>query len=59
MRATTVRLLTRTRPSDAWDVELVAADLLAMVSGIALSSTDDDQVGRCLRIVCRGVFPDG
>ena len=56
MRATAARLLTRARSADTPDADLDASDLLALTSGIALSSTDSEQVDRCLTLVRRGLF---
>jgi AcrR family transcriptional regulator len=54
MRATAVRLLSR---AGIPDVDRAAADLLALTSGIAVSTADDEQVERCLAVVRRGYFP--
>jgi len=56
MRATAARLLTRARSADTPDADLDASDLLVLTSGIALSSTDSEQVDRCLTLVRRGLF---
>ena len=52
MRATAGRLLGRVSAADA--VEVAAADLLGLASGIALSAADEAQVERCLGVVRRG-----
>jgi AcrR family transcriptional regulator len=54
MRATAVRMLTR---ADMPDADRAAADLLALTSGIALSTADDEQIERCLAVIRRGFFP--
>ena len=56
-RATAARLLTRARPADTPDADLGASDLLALTSGIALSTTDSEQIDRCLALVRRALFP--
>jgi AcrR family transcriptional regulator len=58
MRRTAVRLLGRADPLVLPDVDRAAADLLALVSGIALSTADDEQLERCLAVIRLGTFPD-
>lgn len=58
MRATAARLLSRASPLATPDAERAAADLVALVSGIALSTTDGEQLERCLAVIRRGTFPD-
>ncbi len=57
MHATAARLLAAAQSAGAASADLDAADLLTLASGIAVASTDADQVSRCLALVRRGTGP--
>jgi hypothetical protein len=57
MRSTAASLLNHAQANGTVSADLNASDLLAMASGIALSSTDADQAERCLAILRHGTTP--
>lgn len=57
MHSTASRLLTNAQSTGAVSADLNASDLLALISGIAVTTGDTDQAGRCLAIVRHGTAP--
>ncbi|GAA5200203.1 TetR/AcrR family transcriptional regulator [Rugosimonospora acidiphila] len=57
MRATASRLLARAQRRGAARAGLDPADLLTLANGIALTSADADQAGRCLDLLRDGIAP--
>ncbi|MGD0556515.1 MAG: helix-turn-helix domain-containing protein [Streptosporangiaceae bacterium] len=57
MRSTASALLVRAQADGAVRATVTAADLLAVATGIAVSSADSDQAGRCLDLLRHGTTP--
>jgi AcrR family transcriptional regulator len=55
MRTTAARLLLRAQNAGTVGADVDLSDLLALASGIALTSTDAGQTERCLELVRRGI----
>ncbi|MEV0400430.1 helix-turn-helix domain-containing protein [Actinoallomurus sp. NPDC050550] len=57
MHTTASTLLTHAQSRGAVDTDLDVFDLLALANGIAVASSDTDQVERCLGLLRRGIAP--
>ncbi|WP_330255937.1 TetR/AcrR family transcriptional regulator [Nocardia sp. NBC_00565] len=55
MRATASTLLTRAQRAGTVRADVAVSDLLTLVNGIAVASTDPEQIERCLTLLRRGI----